>query len=347
MNAFEYGFFNELEKIAAQLADHHALPDVVDNFDDFAITKQRTQTGYPAGVSFHAGRPIIHAIDRAGRGNWFYQSQHGTSGKQKGMWYPTGGVVTAGPDPGAAGWIIKGSPEKDRGYGRPDLARLGNSINERLPTDPDDLAEFFKRLSGDKDRLTPEELRAKSAFQKRVYAHTTEHPYNHAQWLFKHWENRHLNPVWGPRVDQHTKLGFFNELEKLAAKGVATKTNPSLWARAKAQAKARMGGKHSARAMQLATKIYKKGGGGYSGRKPSASSNKMVKWTKQKWRTRPGTGRIAKKESGRTSRYLPEKKWHSLSKSEQVATDRKKLSSTQQVVSNTPAAKVRSRQKYT
>ena len=143
------------------------------------------------------------------------------------------------------------------------------------------------------------------------------------------------------------EFGFFDELEKLAAKGVATKTNPSLWARAKAQAKARMGGKHSARAMQLATKIYKKGGGGYSGRKPSASSNKMVKWTKQKWRTRPGTSRIAKKESGRTSRYLPEKKWHSLSKSEQVATDKKKLSSTRQVVSNTPAARVRSRHKYT
>jgi hypothetical protein len=80
-----------------------------------------------------------------------------------------------------------------------------------------------------------------------------------------------------------------------AAKGVATKKNPSLWARAKAQAKARMGGKHSARAMQLATKIYKKSGGGYSGRKPSASSNKMVKWTKQKWRTRPGTSPIAKR----------------------------------------------------
>lgn len=131
-----------------------------------------------------------------------------------------------------------------------------------------------------------------------------------------------------------------------AAKGVATKTNPSLWARAKAQAKAKMGGKHSARAMQLATQIYKKGGGGYSGSKPSASSNKMVKWTKQKWRTRPGTSPIAKKESGRTSRYLPEKKWKSLSKGEQVATDKKKLSSGQQFVSNTPAAKVKSRHTY-
>ena len=44
----------------------------------------------------------------------------------------------------------------------------------------------------------------------------------------------------------------------------AKKTNPALWAKAKSQAKARMGGKHSARAMQLAVKIYKKAGGGYS-----------------------------------------------------------------------------------
>ena len=143
------------------------------------------------------------------------------------------------------------------------------------------------------------------------------------------------------------EYGFFDELEKLAAKGVATKTNPGLWARAKAQAKAKMGGKHSARAMQLATQIYKKGGGGYSGSKPSASSNKMVKWTKQKWRTRPGTNPIAKKESGRTSRYLPEKKWNSLSKGEQVATDKKKLSSSNQFVSNTPAARVKSKHTYT
>ena len=59
----------------------------------------------------------------------------------------------------------------------------------------------------------------------------------------------------------------------------AKKTNPALWARAKAQAKARMGGKHSARAMQLAVKIYKKAGGGYRGSK--SSKNKLSKWSKQ------------------------------------------------------------------
>jgi hypothetical protein len=56
---------------------------------------------------------------------------------------------------------------------------------------------------------------------------------------------------------------------------VATKTDPEKWERAKEQAKAKMGGKHSARAMQLATKIYKDNGGGYSGKEPSAKNNSM------------------------------------------------------------------------
>jgi hypothetical protein len=94
---------------------------------------------------------------------------------------------------------------------------------------------------------------------------------------------------------------------------VAQKSNPALWEKAKSQAKARMGGKHSARAMQLATSIYKKAGGKYKGAK--ASSNKLAKWTKQKWRTKSG------KPSGETGeRYLPEKAIKSLSSSEYAAT---------------------------
>ena len=41
------------------------------------------------------------------------------------------------------------------------------------------------------------------------------------------------------------------------------RTNEKLWESAKAEAKSKMGGKHSARAMQLAGKIYKEKGGGY------------------------------------------------------------------------------------
>jgi hypothetical protein len=97
---------------------------------------------------------------------------------------------------------------------------------------------------------------------------------------------------------------------------IAKKTNPSLWEKAKAQAKARMGGKHSARAMQLATKIYKEKGGGYSGAK--SSSNKLKKWGDQKWKTSDGSKSEGKK------RYLPDKAWKSLSSGEKVATNRAK-----------------------
>tara|TARA_E500000305_G_scaffold85525_1_gene71603 strand:- start:574 stop:957 length:384 start_codon:yes stop_codon:yes gene_type:complete len=96
----------------------------------------------------------------------------------------------------------------------------------------------------------------------------------------------------------------------------ATKTNPKLWAKSKARAKAKMGGKHSARAMQLAVKYYKDAGGGYSGVKKS--SNKLSKWSKQKWRTSDG-----KKSEGK-KRYLPDAAWKNLSAAEKAATNRAK-----------------------
>jgi len=104
---------------------------------------------------------------------------------------------------------------------------------------------------------------------------------------------------------------------------VAKKSNPALWEKAKAQAKARMGGKHSARAMQLAVSIYKKAGGKYKGAKSAA--NKLAKWTKQKWRTKSG------KPSGETGeRYLPEKAIKALSPSQYAATTEAKRKGTKQ-----------------
>ena len=94
---------------------------------------------------------------------------------------------------------------------------------------------------------------------------------------------------------------------------VAKKTKPALWEKAKAEAKARMGGKHSARAMQLAVSIYKKKGGGYKGAK--SFSNKLAKWTKEKWTTSSG------KPSEGKRRYLPKKAWSALSSSEKRSTN--------------------------
>ena len=103
--------------------------------------------------------------------------------------------------------------------------------------------------------------------------------------------------------------------------GTATKRDPKKWAAAKARAKRKMGGKHSARAMQLAVKYYKDAGGTYKGKKKSG--NKLSKWSKQKWRTKSG------KPSRQTGeRYLPEKAIKALSSKEYAATTRAKRKGT-------------------
>lgn len=100
------------------------------------------------------------------------------------------------------------------------------------------------------------------------------------------------------------------------------RTNEKLWEQAKAQAKATMGGKHSARAMQLAGKIYREKGGGYTGEKTAAQKS-MSKWTKEDWGTKSG------KKSGETGeRYLPKKARDALSPSEYAATTRAKREGT-------------------
>ena len=100
------------------------------------------------------------------------------------------------------------------------------------------------------------------------------------------------------------------------------RTNEKLWEQAKAQAKSKMGGKHSARAMQLAGKIYKEKGGGYTGEKTAAQKS-MSKWTKEDWGTKSG------KPSGKTGeRYLPKKARDALSPTEYAATTRAKREGT-------------------
>lgn len=142
------------------------------------------------------------------------------------------------------------------------------------------------------------------------------------------------------------KLASLQRSNEKTAEAIAVKRDPQKWEQAKEEAKAKMGGKHSARAMQLAVKLYKDNGGTYSGKKPTPANNSMRKWTKQDWQTRPGTSEIAQKSDGSTSRYLPKKKWDNLSHKEQVATDNKKLNADTQYISNTSSAKVKGNAKY-
>ncbi|TFH47761.1 MAG: hypothetical protein E4G89_07415 [Methanothrix sp.] len=100
------------------------------------------------------------------------------------------------------------------------------------------------------------------------------------------------------------------------------RTNEALWEKSKAAAKAKMGGKHSARAMQLAGKIYKEKGGKYTGPKTEAQKG-MSKCTKEDWGTKSG------KPSGKTGeRYLPKKARQSLTSAEYSATTKAKREGT-------------------
>jgi hypothetical protein len=104
------------------------------------------------------------------------------------------------------------------------------------------------------------------------------------------------------------------------------RTNPKLWEQAKAQAKAKMGGKHSARAMQLAGKIYKDKGGSYSGEKTEAQKS-LSKWSKADWGTRSGKNSTQGPDAT-GERYLPKKAREALSPAEYAATTRAKREGT-------------------
>ena len=105
---------------------------------------------------------------------------------------------------------------------------------------------------------------------------------------------------------------------------VSKKTNEKMWKRIVASVKSGSAGgrpgQWSARKAQIATKRYKKRGGGYKGAK--SSSNRLSKWSKQKWDyVSKGD---EKKPRAKRGRYLPESVRKSLSASERAATNRKK-----------------------
>lgn len=105
------------------------------------------------------------------------------------------------------------------------------------------------------------------------------------------------------------------------ASKTARRTDPALWETIKrgvlAGDRGGLPGQWSARKAQLAVLEYKRRGGGYVGRKTSDLG--LVKWTRQKWRTKSGKPSL---ETG--ERYLPAKAIAALSESEYRATTREK-----------------------
>lgn len=94
-------------------------------------------------------------------------------------------------------------------------------------------------------------------------------------------------------------------------------------------------GQWSARKAQMLVQEYERRGGGY--RKSRSKSQKdLERWTREKWRTY--TGKPALRPDGKMDRYLPDKAWRSLSRSQAQATRQKKLNERRQFVPNTQRA---------
>lgn len=120
------------------------------------------------------------------------------------------------------------------------------------------------------------------------------------------------------------------------------RTDPALWERSKRKAVARLHGRFSARAMQLAAKLYRNAGGDYCGRKSSAQRS-MTKWTREKWMTAPEAEKVAckKNRAGKVvcDRYLPAAAWKALTPAQRRSTRAKKRGGKAQWIPNAPAAK--------
>jgi len=94
-------------------------------------------------------------------------------------------------------------------------------------------------------------------------------------------------------------------------------TDEALWERSKAKAVKQMGGGWSARAAQLAGKIYRDAGGDYTSSKKTEAQKSLSSWTKQGWTTKSG-----EPSSITGERYLPIKAIKALTAKEYSETSR-------------------------
>lgn len=111
----------------------------------------------------------------------------------------------------------------------------------------------------------------------------------------------------------------------------AKKKDPKKWKRivasVKAGSKGGKPGQWSAIKAAIASKRYKKSGGGYSSKGPSKQQTSMRKWLDEDWQTSDKKPAIRKDKKGKTvtKRFLPKSAWAKLSAGEKAATNRVKV----------------------
>lgn len=175
---------------------------VKDLGDGVYITNQTAADGSVVPMTQYDGREMIHIV-KDGKGTWFYRSLMGTGGKEQGRWYPVGGTVEG---KGGCGWIIKGDPKGDKGFGRKGLAALEDYVNEVLPHSDKKVNELIHSLpleSGNRQPLSYSTLpqKAPSFKTEHNFSEMTEEQMADAyRNILYEWKRIYLNPIWGERT---------------------------------------------------------------------------------------------------------------------------------------------------
>lgn len=178
-----------------------ATPRFVFETPDYEIVERESSTGQLrklllVGDGDFGRRIIIRVREKStGREINLYQSWAGTSGKQAGAWYVTGGLSRASI--GGKLWIIKGYTDECYGAeGRKELCDLCMAMNKILPRDETETDFWLREFIG----MSSDDLNAvASGYQARTYPYKGKMDDEGRRELRQIWKDQYLTPVWGKR----------------------------------------------------------------------------------------------------------------------------------------------------
>lgn len=175
----------------------------IDLGNGIRIVEQTNAAGQKTLFTGHDGRVIVAVEDSKGRKNYFYQSFSGTSGKDQGRWYPTGGLAV---DKSGEGWLVKGDPVNDKGFGRPDLADLEDHLNSVLPHSDNETDSFLETHGYTYNDIQNSHAKGPNFNVDSFNRTGGKHDKKVLESIVNHWKEGHLNKVWGKRGERLASL---------------------------------------------------------------------------------------------------------------------------------------------
>ena len=204
-------------------------------------------------------------------------------------------------------------------------ARVSSTVTKRNPR-PRKYASASERQAAYRDRAPEVCFRAEAKTVETLDRIAAKNDRSRAELLLSMTKFALANHDWARFGLTHKPLPYGYGLAEQEFVGPrlsnpSAYSDPALWEHSKQMAVERLGG-HSARAMQLAGKIYRAAGGKYLGKRTKAQKS-LEQWTAQDWTTKSGK---PSRETG--ERYLPREVIEGLTPAEYGATTRAKRKGT-------------------